>query len=162
MDALLDDLSKSKRKLWGRERARKNLQYIYDYLVGRACIDCGENDPMVLEFDHVRGIKTLKLSKLVHCTTRIERIQEEIDKCDVRCANCHRRKSLLEQGALRDISFTVPPKPVQECPVCLVELEDSAEAFLTDRTLTDPLSHRGDGSLEPDKNRPLIAYMIRE
>jgi len=47
---------------------------------------------MVLEFDHVRGEKTCDIGTMLshYCWARI---LEELQKCDVRCANCHRRKT---------------------------------------------------------------------
>jgi hypothetical protein len=32
-------------------------EYIWQFLLSHPCVDCGENDPTVLEFDHVRGRK---------------------------------------------------------------------------------------------------------
>jgi hypothetical protein len=55
------------------------------------CVDCGEADPIVLEFDHVRDTKVNGISDLVYRNANLAVIQAEIDKCEVRCANCHRR-----------------------------------------------------------------------
>ncbi len=65
-------------------------EYVYSYLKFHPCVDCGNSDIRVLEFDHVRGIKVDNVSVMVVKSAPIEKIQEEIDKCDVRCANCHR------------------------------------------------------------------------
>ncbi len=64
-----------------------------DYLVTHPCIDCGEKDPIVLEFDHVRGNKLMEVARMVHNGWPWHKITLEIEKCDVRCANCHRRKT---------------------------------------------------------------------
>lgn len=69
---------------------------IMDYLLGHPCIDCGETDPIVLEFDHVRGEKVRAVSELVALRQAWSKIEAEIEKCDVRCANCHRRKTALQ------------------------------------------------------------------
>ncbi|CAB4196839.1 hypothetical protein UFOVP1290_359 [uncultured Caudovirales phage] len=71
----------------------ESKKFIYTYLLSHPCIDCGEKDPIVLEFDHIKGIKTGCISRLVHIGCSIKRIQREIDICVVRCANCHRRKT---------------------------------------------------------------------
>lgn len=73
-----------------RQRARAHMDA---YLNIHPCIDCGESDPVVLEFDHVRGKKIKAVSVLVSRGCGIDRLKLEIAKCDVRCANCHRKKT---------------------------------------------------------------------
>lgn len=51
-------------------------------------MDCGESDPVVLEFDH--RDPSLKLGRVMEVTNM--RLEDEVDKCDVRCANCHRKR----------------------------------------------------------------------
>lgn len=79
-----------------RRIARKRV-YILDYLRSHACVDCGETDPIVLEFDHVRGEKRFRVSAMMVSWLSIDRMIEEISKCDIRCANCHRRKHSQDQ-----------------------------------------------------------------
>lgn len=79
------------------ERKRLCRQYLLTYLMDHPCVDCGEADPVVLEFDHVRGTKSDGLSNLV-VAANMARLVAEIAKCEVRCANCHRRKTALAQG----------------------------------------------------------------
>jgi hypothetical protein len=57
----------------------------------RGCVDCGEKDLRVLDFDHVRGTKTFNIGRGKNGSKTIRAIYAEIDKCEVRCANCHRR-----------------------------------------------------------------------
>lgn len=58
------------------------------------CIDCGYAvHPNALDFDHVRGEKSYAVSRLLKDGASWERIWTELDKCDVRCANCHRSRS---------------------------------------------------------------------
>ena len=66
-----------------------NREYILSYLRSNPCIDCGDARIVVLEFDHVRGTKHLEVGTLAYQGVSIKKLQEEIDKCDVRCANCH-------------------------------------------------------------------------
>ena len=54
------------------------------------CIDCGEKNPVVLDFDHVKGNKIMCISNMVRNSYSIETIKKEIKKCEIRCANCHR------------------------------------------------------------------------
>lgn len=65
--------------------------YIDAYLLRHPCVDCGEADLIVLEFDHVRGTKVNNISRLRLNGAPLAIIQTEIEKCEVRCANCHRR-----------------------------------------------------------------------
>ena len=72
-------------------------QFILDYLIKHSCIDCGESDPIVLEFDHVRGTKLDCVSVMISKNFKIDIIKKEIAKCNVRCANCHKRKTAKER-----------------------------------------------------------------
>lgn len=74
-----------------------------------ACIDCNENDFRVLVFDHIKGAKRCNISSLIRKGSRAteKQLQDEIDKCVVRCTNCHsqathsraRNESSTEQEA---------------------------------------------------------------
>ncbi len=68
--------------------------FLFEYLSKHPCVDCGESDIVVLEFDHTGVAPKLKaVSRLAGERLPIEIIQAEIDKCEVRCANCHKRKT---------------------------------------------------------------------
>lgn len=70
----------------------RNRQFVFEYLVQHPCIDCGESDPVVLDFDH-RGNKKNCVSIMVNNGCCLATLEKEIEKCDVRCANCHRKKT---------------------------------------------------------------------
>lgn len=54
------------------------------------CVDCGyKENPLALQFDHTRGTKFKEVSRMVFECYSKEKINEEIRKCDIRCANCH-------------------------------------------------------------------------
>lgn len=63
------------------------------------CLDCGETDPLVLEFDHI-GEKAFSISQGLR-DRGWQRILEEIEKCEVVCANCHRRRTASRAGFAR-------------------------------------------------------------
>ena len=78
-----------------REIQRKLLAYLADH----PCVDCGETDPVVLEFDHLdRADKTVLVSRAVSNAWKWVRIETEIAKCAVRCANCHKRRTATQFG----------------------------------------------------------------
>ena len=72
-------------------------QYTWNYLATHPRVDCGESDPIVLDFDHVRGKKVAAISTMIGRGFQLERIKEEIEKCEVRCSNCHRRKTAKDR-----------------------------------------------------------------
>lgn len=74
-------------------------QWLYEYLASNPCIDCGEPDLVVLEFDH-RGDKVADIA-LLSKTGNLSTVQAEVAKCDIRCANCHRRKTAKDFGSWR-------------------------------------------------------------
>ena len=75
-----------------------NRDKILEYLLQHPCVDCGESDPIVLEFDHVRGKKHKMLTDMIHQSANWKSIKLELQKCDVRCSNCHKRKTAIERG----------------------------------------------------------------
>lgn len=81
-----------RKKEFEREKRKKNAQYVWDYLSIHLCIDCGETDPIVFEFDHIKD-KDANIADLLKNTVSIDRINKEIEKYVVGCANCHRRKT---------------------------------------------------------------------
>ena len=70
---------------------KRAKELVAQYLSTHPCVDCGESDSVVLDFDHVRGHKISNVSHMVGRGYREWRLKAEIAKCEVRCANCHRR-----------------------------------------------------------------------
>lgn len=71
---------------------------VLEYLSNHPCVDCGITDIVVLQFDHVRGRKFENVSLMVRMGYTEKQIMNEIAKCEVRCANCHTRKTAREQN----------------------------------------------------------------
>ena len=81
---------------------KRAQEYVLEILRQSSCVDCNEDDPVVLDFDHVdRKEKFRSVAKLIRQGAAIVKLQAEIDKCVVRCANCHRRKTAKELGWFR-------------------------------------------------------------
>lgn len=72
-------------------------KYIWEYLSSHSCVDCGEKDPIVLEFDHLSD-KLVAVSEMSSRNYRLDAVKKEISKCQIRCANCHRKKTARERG----------------------------------------------------------------
>ena len=83
-----------------KETKVRNQQFLLDHLLLHPCIDCGERDPVVLEFDHINK-KTKNVTYMAEKMYCIKRIISEIDKCVIRCANCHRRKTAIDRNYYR-------------------------------------------------------------
>lgn len=77
---------------------REARTFVWNYLLDHPCVDCGEPDPVVLDFDHVIGVKRKGVSDLAGEGYSIKVITAEIAKCLVRCANCHRRRTAVQLG----------------------------------------------------------------
>lgn len=80
-----------------RESYKRNSRFVLDFLFDKKCMDCPEKDPVVLDFDH-RSDKIKNVADMIRSRCSLKRLKTEIDKCDIRCANCHRRKTAKEQG----------------------------------------------------------------
>ena len=89
-----------------RHRVKVRAQ-LFNFLANKSCIDCGENDPIVLEFDHRKPNEKFKqISKLLSGHYSWDSVLKEIKKCEIRCANCHRRKTYYQ---FNNFGRTTPP-----------------------------------------------------
>lgn len=80
-----------------KDRLLKTKRFVYEYLTSHPCVDCGETRPECLDFDHLRD-KDMAISLMLRNARSIKSIQKEIEKCEIRCANCHRIKTAKEQN----------------------------------------------------------------
>lgn len=84
-------------------RKHKRANYLFvreqvvEYLLDHPCVMCGESNPIVLEFDHLRD-KCYNVSRMLASSMVWETILKEIEKCQVLCANCHRIKTAKDFG----------------------------------------------------------------
>jgi len=87
---------------WDRQVAKReeSREFVFTYLRQNPCEHCGESDPLVLTFHHVRGIKKNNVSQMVNQGYSIKAIQEEIAKCIILCGNCHMREEKRIQGTV--------------------------------------------------------------
>jgi hypothetical protein len=78
-----------------RDRIRA---FITNYLKTNPCVDCGEVNTIVLEFDHLKD-KHFNISDAARKGVGMKKLKDEIAKCEVRCANCHRKKTYERNGS---------------------------------------------------------------
>lgn len=69
------------------------------YLKEHTCRDCGESNPVLLDFHHIDPSNKYDcVSKLIGSARSWNVVKSEIDKCIVLCANCHRLITSKEQS----------------------------------------------------------------
>lgn len=68
----------------------RNKEYIWEYKSAHPCEKCGEKDPACLVFHHIDPTK--KDSDVPKLTKRgFKKLKDEIEKCQILCANCHNK-----------------------------------------------------------------------
>ncbi len=94
------------------ERHRASVADLLRDLKSRPCMDCGRRfPPQVMDFDHVRGVKVLNVSKFASRKLSLERLLEEVAKCDLVCANCHRiRTARRLEEAGKNVYWKTPER----------------------------------------------------
>lgn len=75
-----------------KDRTKAKQEFVNEIKLSSGCVDCGYNDnPIALDFDHIGTDKVASISQMILVGNRsIESILQEIQKCEVVCANCHR------------------------------------------------------------------------
>ena len=74
-------------------------QKIHDYKAARGCAVCGEMDPVVLDLHHRDPSEKYKpVAWMISHQRPFEEIMAEAEKCEVLCANCHRRAHFQLRG----------------------------------------------------------------
>jgi hypothetical protein len=86
-------------RLRKRALALERTRFLLRYFATHPCTDCGETDPVVLEFDHL-GDKLFDVAAGLPYRAW-QAVLDEIDKCEVVCANCHRRRTMSRAKAIR-------------------------------------------------------------
>ncbi|MGI8903204.1 MAG: hypothetical protein ACR2IP_06000 [Solirubrobacteraceae bacterium] len=84
-----------------RALAVDRATYLIEFFRLRPYADCGETDPLILEFDHQEN-KLFNISKGLR-DHNLQVVIDEIGKCDVVCANCHRRRTAHRGGFARAV-----------------------------------------------------------
>lgn len=82
---------------YNRNLRSTNRRKLLEYFAEHPCVDCGEDHPACLQFDHVKGNKKEHVSVMAH-TQAWKYVLKEIKKCVVRCANCHAKRTAKQFG----------------------------------------------------------------
>lgn len=83
------DAIKARAKAFMIQARERNREYVTKIKAG-PCTDCGQcYPPYVMQFDHIGTDKSFDVSTGVNDAYSISRLQQEIDKCELVCANCH-------------------------------------------------------------------------
>ena len=77
----------------------ERTRHLIEYFETHPCVDCGETDPVVLEFDHLAA-KSFDIGQSIDRRPWAA-ILAEIEKCEVVCANCHRRRTAIRRRSWR-------------------------------------------------------------
>ena len=73
---------------------------IYELKLSNPCVECGEGDPRVLDFDHIISEdKSHNVANMVKNGYSVKSILKEVEKCQILCANCHQKKTLEENNS---------------------------------------------------------------
>ena len=99
------DLYIKKARIRNKKVLDQIQQYVWEYLSKHPCIDCSESDIVVLEFDH-QSDKKYSLNEIIKERGSLLKVKQEIEKCVVRCANCHRRKT-ANDFSWKKITFNI-------------------------------------------------------
>ena len=87
-----------KQAVRNKQTVMRNRRQAYLYLKQHPCVDCGIKNPLVLTFDHVKGTKKHAIARMIDSCVSWNTILDEIEKCVVRCFNCHMIKTSQERG----------------------------------------------------------------
>lgn len=82
-----------KQVIYARNKATKSLLRleIAEYKATRGCQYCPENDPCCLDFHHLDSDTKEGNVATMMASAQVKKVREEIKKCVVVCANCHRK-----------------------------------------------------------------------
>jgi len=134
----------------------ENRALLLAYLLAHPCVDCGETDPVMLDFDHRDpsnkscNIAYIAARKPWHLVLR------EIEKCDIRCANCHMRRTAEQQNWRKARKAPIPQGPwllrqlPQSQPISVVDQAQATKVCTgcgLERPITEfPVKHKERGT----------------
>ena len=104
----IEDREKKRKEANGilhARRVEKCREYVRQHLQNNPCMDCGNHDWEVLEFDHIDPkCKNENISQIMRRGS-LSVLEQEMEKCEVVCANCHKKRTNRQFGFWR-LNFT--------------------------------------------------------
>jgi hypothetical protein len=89
---------KARTKARTEQLIKENREQLIHYLTDKCCVDCGEKRSIVLQFDHRDPTeKRLDIANMIW-RFKWNKVVQEIEKCDVVCANCHTIRTAHQFG----------------------------------------------------------------
>lgn len=91
-----------------KARIRSITEWIQEYKSHLKCSKCPESHPACLDFHHTDpSTKRIEISQVARSKGwSLDKVKEEIDKCEVLCSNCHRKEHLGRPSAGDQVSKT--------------------------------------------------------
>jgi hypothetical protein len=90
--------NREKKAAANRRRVDEHQEFLAGWKASRGCVHCGENDPDCLDLHH-RDPSQKTLAFASAGTRARHLVIAELEKCDVLCANCHRKLHAQERRA---------------------------------------------------------------
>jgi hypothetical protein len=91
--------STSREAEYKRQARDRNKDYVRDLKEKTPCADCGKiYHYSQMDFDHIDGKKKHNIARYANSAVSIKTIKDEIAKCEVVCANCHRYRTWSRQN----------------------------------------------------------------
>ncbi len=105
-----------------KKQIERNRNYLFSVLKHAKCMDCSYDNWIALELDH-RDPKQKHdaVTRMVNDGTTLDRIKQEVAKCDVVCANCHAIRTAKQSNSWR---ITLPTE-VQPLNLTLLAVDNS-------------------------------------
>lgn len=100
---------------------KRNHEFI-NRAKARPCADCGvQHNPWVMQFDHRNPQEKQFELGCLKKKYSLKRIQSEIAKCDVVCANCHFERTHRTKAWLVRRDGSVTASTAADNQLCLIE-----------------------------------------
>ncbi len=124
--------NRGKKKSKDAIRRAKAKAYVNAIKERTACADCHRKFPAVcMDFDHIKA-KVRSVANLVGGAYRIELIKEEMSRCELVCANCHRIRTKKRKQNLAKVLSPWRPSKLSDKHIVSMRV---------DRAIGEPVAH---------------------